>query len=249
MKKVLVSLMVIAMVTTSVFAGEWIQNGDGWQYQDDNGEFITSQQKKIDGKYYYFDDAGFVLTGYQEIDGSFYVFNDDGTPKSEPITFNGKTYNVTGKGKINSINKTEFEQLIENAFVVNTGALTGDLDYAKKLVDTLPISRYQLRLILTNQGMTTDKIDFVMTNINVNWKDQAVKCAKQVLTYGEIRKVELKKLLTSVLCLFTDSEASYAVEVAVSDEKMASAKSEQDIQMILSRYQQEMIGLANNVKK
>ena len=249
MKKVLVSLMVIAMVTTSVFAGEWIQNGDGWQYQDDNGEFITSQQKKIDGKYYYFDDAGFVLTGYQEIDGSFYIFNDDGTPKSEPIAFNGKTYNVTGKGKINNINKAEFEQLIENTFVANTGALTGDLDYAKKLVDTLPISRYQLRLILTNQGMTTDKIDFVMANINVNWKDQAVKCAKQVLTYGEIRKVELKRLLTSALCLFTDSEASYAVEVAVSDEKMASAKSEQDIQMILSRYQQEMIGLANNVKK
>lgn len=249
MKKVLAILLFVSMTATTVFAGEWIQNGDGWQYQDDNGEFVTSQQKKIDGKYYYFDDAGFVLTGYQEIDGSFYVFNDDGTPKSEPITFNGKTYNVTGKGKINNINKAEFEQLIENTFVANTGALTGELDYAKKLVDTLPISRYQLRLILTNQGMTTDKIDFVMTNVNVNWKDQAVKCAKQVLTYGEIRKVELKKLLTSVLCLFTDSEASYAVEVAVSDEKMASAKSEQDIQMILSRYQQEMIGLANNVKK
>lgn len=244
MKKIILSTLVVFMTTSTIFAGNWIQNGTDWQYMDNN-EYVIGQQKKIDGNYYYFDYEGFLLTGYQEIDNKFYVFNNDGTPKTEPIVFAGKTYNVTNKGEIKNITKAEFESLVENSFITNTGALAGDLAYAQKLVDTLPISKNLLKEILTSKGITTDKIEYAINNVNVDWKNQAVKCANHIKTYSIFSKIDMKTILTANQ--FTDNEASFAADTVLSDAQVANRKPKYEVDGYIARYQVDMLDLAKNI--
>lgn len=246
MKKVYLSLLAMVLVFANVvFAGQWIQNGDAWMYQDDEGDFVVAEQKRIDGKYYYFDGEGCMLTGLQNINGVYYIFNDDGTPKTDQIVYNGKTYTVTSKGKINNMTAAVFEQLKDNDFITKRGEVSSELTYAQKLVTTFPISKRALRLILENKGISSDKVEYVMANTNLNWKDQAVKCAQKYLTYRNYDK----EVLIAILYLegFTDSEAKYGVEIATVA-MSAGTTTENDKIQDMAKYIEEMKYLATLIQ-
>ena len=245
MKKFLLTTLLVLWVTDTVFAGQWIQNGDAWMYQDDNGDFISNEQKRIDGKYYYFDGDGCLLTGYQAIDGSFYVFNSDGTPKTESILFDGVTYNVNAKGKISNMNDTVFEKLQESAFVTGTGALAGELANVKTLLDTFPISKKALRSILVNKGVTSDKVEYLVANSNVDWKKQAAKCAKKYLEYRNYNR----KSLIAILEVegFTADEARHGADSALALDTNGIDVNENDRNQDIAKYIAEMQTLSAQI--
>ena len=105
MKKLLLTTLLVFLTTSTIFAGEWVQNGDAWMYKDDSGEFVTDTQRKIYDKLYFFDENGILLTGLQKIKNRYYYFNDDGTPKTETFVFNGSTYKVNPRGMIIDISE------------------------------------------------------------------------------------------------------------------------------------------------
>lgn len=245
MKKFLLTGLLVLWTASTVFAGQWVQNGDAWMYQNDDDSFVMSEQKRIDGKYYYFDSEGCMLTGYQEIDGSFYVFNNDGTPKTEPIFFDGVTYNVTSKGKINNMNATIFEKLKDSAFITGTGALAGELASVKTLLDTFPISKLALRSILVNKGVTTDKVEYLVANSNVDWKKQAERCAKKFLEYRNYSRMNLIAILK--VEGFTEEEAKYGAEAALTAGTSGIDASEGDKQADISKYIDEMTALSSQI--
>lgn len=241
MKKVFLTTLLVMCIANVAFAGQWIQNGDAWLYQEDDESFVTNQQKKIDGNYYYFDENGCLLTGYQAIEKDFYIFNSDGTPKTEPIVYDGVTYNVTSRGKIRNINAAIFEKLKDNEFITSTGELAGDLAYAKKLVDTYPISKKALRIIMESKGITIDKIDYVVANTNINWINQATKCATKFLEYRDYDKETLYAIL--LLEGFTAEEANSGANISLK-EKNDSTNSENEINQDVAKYIEEMKALS-----
>lgn len=245
MKRFLLTTLLVAWTAGTVFAGQWIQNGDAWMYQEDDGSFVMSEQKKIDGKYYYFDGEGCVLTGYQAIDNSFYVFNNDGTPKTDPILFDGVTYNVNAKGKISNMNATIFEKLKDSAFITGTGDLAADLASTKTLLDTYPISKRALRAILEGKGTTSDKVEYIIANSNVNWKDQAVKCAKKFLEYRNYNRKSLIAIL--IVEGFTEDEAKYAADTVATTMANGIDINENDKNQDIAKYIAEMTALSAQI--
>ena len=161
------------------------------------------------------------------------------------IVYDGVTYNVTAKGKINKMNDTVFEKLQDNAFITENGEFSGHLSYAKKLVETLPISRRALKLILETRKLNTDVVEYVMANINLDWKAQAVKCANKYLDYRHYDR----KILTSILMLegFTESEAKYGTEIAVVSLESNEASENDKLQDML-KYIEEMKNLAATIQ-
>lgn len=245
MKKMFLATAIAVLMANVSFAGEWIQNGDAWMYQDDDGSFVTGEQKRIDGKFYYFDESGCLLTGYQVIGADFYVFNNDGTPKTEPIVYDGVTYNVNARGKISNMNAALFEKIQDNSFITNTGALSGDLAYASTLVTKYPISKKALREIMQAKGITSDKVEYAVANTNIDWKAQAVRCAQKFREYRLYNKKELKEIL--LLEGFTEQEANYGAEVVVMNVTSIETNDNDRLQDI-SRYIDEMRALSKTVQ-
>lgn len=228
MKKILLFLIFVLFAVNITFAGEWIKSGDAWMYQDDNGDFVKDGEKSIDGKLYYFDEDGSMMTGLQKIGSGYYYLNEDGTPKAEPFVFNGVNYEVNPRGKIINISEAQFQALKDNVFAGNTynasTELTWNLDIANNLLNKYPLSKRLLRLMLEikvgQENLTTDKIDWAMASVQANFKEQAVKCAKEYLQIRNALGIPLDRNdLIDILKfeLFAENEAKYGVEIAYND--------------------------------
>ncbi|MBP3200098.1 MAG: hypothetical protein J6M39_00405 [Lachnospiraceae bacterium] len=225
MKKILLTTLLVFWTASTIFAGEWVQNGDAWMYKDENGDFVTDTQKNIDGKLYFFDENGNLLTGLQKIKNRYYYFNDDGTPKTETFVFNGSTYKVNPRGMIIDISENQFEALKDNVFASNTDnastELTWNLDIANNLLNKYPLSKRMLRKMIEikvgQENLTTDKVDWAMANAQVSYREQAIKCATEYLKIrNAIGNPANKKNIIEILEyeLFEEQEAKYAAERA-----------------------------------
>ncbi len=225
MKKILLTTLLVFWTASTIFAGEWVQNGDAWMYKDENGDFVTDTQKNIDGKLYFFDENGILLTGLQKIKNRYYYFNDDGTPKTETFVFNGSTYKVNPRGMIIDISENQFEALKDNVFASNTDnastELTWNLDIANNLLNKYPLSKRMLRKMIEikvgQENLTTDKVDWAMANAQVSYREQAIKCATEYLKIrNAIGNPANQKDIIKILEyeLFEEQESKYAAESA-----------------------------------
>lgn len=64
------------LIPSTVFAGQWKQEGSTWKYQNDDGSYVTNNWQWIDGKSYCFDSNGNMYANTTTPDG--YTVNADG---------------------------------------------------------------------------------------------------------------------------------------------------------------------------
>lgn len=70
-KLLLTTLIISSMLSITVLAGQWLQDGTGWWYQNDNGTYIVNDWQYIDGNWYCFNHNGYMYSN-QWI-GNYYV--------------------------------------------------------------------------------------------------------------------------------------------------------------------------------
>ena len=81
-----------------VVSNKWIQDGNKWQYLDENGKIVYSTFKYINGIWYYFNDSGYMVTGWQYINGTWYYFNGSGYMMTGWQYINGTWYYFNDSG-------------------------------------------------------------------------------------------------------------------------------------------------------
>lgn len=76
LKQLLASILFSLVMTTSAFAGQWMQDTTGWWYQNDDGSYPVNCWQWIDGngdgiaEYYYFNEHGYCLMSTVTPDGN-----------------------------------------------------------------------------------------------------------------------------------------------------------------------------------
>lgn len=250
MKKLVLLIVSFVLLTASVcFAGDWVQDGDKWKYQSTSGEFVVDAQKAIDGKWYTFDENGHMATGfYEDHNGKFYYFNADGTPAKGPIIHKGKTYNITNKGEVKGITQQDFHDYQDSLSqqYITGGAhnleqqsvLDNGLKEAKTYFDSLPLSRRVFRLIFTQKGFNKDATDLAIRTVDINWKEQALRCAKEFYDKAQLDRDAMKKLLTAEE--FSDIEANYGTEKAFLNETLSSGVGKKQPGELMNAYLDSM---------
>ncbi len=69
-KALLISAALSASCCMSVFAGQWMQDANGWVYQNDDGSFQKNGWfTDVDGKMYFFNEFGYMLSNTTTPDG------------------------------------------------------------------------------------------------------------------------------------------------------------------------------------
>ena len=111
----LISIVCVLLMSTSAFAG-WIQEGEFWKYEE-NGIFKTNEFALIDNNIYYFDANSHMVTGLRKIGDSYHAFHDNGIAykKSDTFTFEGRDYEIGGRGKVKNIEN----HIAEDSYVIN----------------------------------------------------------------------------------------------------------------------------------
>lgn len=96
------TLLLVVLATTSVFAGDWVQENGKYKYDKGNGTFAANEWENIGGVDYHFDEFGFMSTGIVEVGNNWYYFNDDGSPypQGSQVDIMGTKCNIGEKGKI-----------------------------------------------------------------------------------------------------------------------------------------------------
>lgn len=237
MKKILFILLtlVFLLFSTSVFAGDWVQEGANWKYKDNNGEFVISNHKLVDGKWYLFDENGNMVTGFYEFGDKFYYYNTDGTPVIGPINYNGVKYNISTKGEVKGVTQEQFYALqdaIAAHKILNSGvevtnqvatpdAGVSNLDNeAENYLKVLPLSKRAFKLIFKEKGLNDERINYVLSFANLNWKEQALKVAKEYYDKSQLDRGDMIKLLQNEG--FSDAEANYGTEMAFKNDTFST---------------------------
>lgn len=57
----------------------WIQEGNIWKYQKENGEICKDCWQEVDGLWYHFDISGVMQTGWLKEEGKWYFLKNDGS--------------------------------------------------------------------------------------------------------------------------------------------------------------------------
>ena len=92
--KVLTATALLSMLASStVFAGQWKQEGSTWKYQNDDGSYVTNNWQWIDGKSYCFDSNGNMYANTTTPDG--YTVNADGQWTVDGVVQNQNAGNVS----------------------------------------------------------------------------------------------------------------------------------------------------------
>ena len=250
MKNVLKFASVVFLViafASNLYAKGWVQDGTNWKYEND-GEFLTSVGKNIDGKWYMFDADGNMITGLYHDDEKFYYFNSDGTPADKLTTSNGKKYNVTSKGEIKGITEDEFYDYKDSlsALYFNAGGSDAQMDdylkqgieQAKTYFKTLPLSRKAFKTLFKLKGYNDNIIDYVFKTSDINWKEQALKCAKDFYDKSQLNRVTMKELLTAEE--FSDVEASYGTEMSFKNDTLSTGVGVKNKSVLLKDYLDRM---------
>lgn len=91
----------------------WVEDGTGWYYRYDNGDYAKSKWEKINGSWFYFNDKGYayknqwlkesdtyywfkdschMATGWEKVGDYWYYFGNDGKMKTGWIQYFDKWY-------------------------------------------------------------------------------------------------------------------------------------------------------------
>ncbi len=76
----------------------WKSDENGWQYIDENGNFLKDCWKEINGSRYHFNKDGYMAEDWQIIEGNYYWFGSDGAMKKGWENVNGIYYNLGENG-------------------------------------------------------------------------------------------------------------------------------------------------------
>ena len=251
MKKKFMKVIIVACTIVSfigkVNAGEWIQDSGYWSYTED-GELVVDKQKAIDGIWYMFDQNGHLVTGLYEREDKFYSFKSDGTPAEGVIEYGGKKYNVSNKGEIKGINQDDFygyQDSLSALYIVGGGfdsdlsdMLKLGLQQAKEYFKTLPLSRKAFKKIFKLKSYNDDAIKYMLSNADVNWKQQALSCAKEFYDKAQLSRIDMKNLLIAEG--FSEIEASYGTEMAFMNDSLSSGTGKIDSHILLRDYLDKM---------
>lgn len=250
--KFILSVVVFLLFTTSVFAGEWVQDGSNWKYLDTNGEFITSKHKLVDGKWYLFDENGNMVTGFYEFEDKFYYYNTDGTPMNGPINYNGVKYNISTKGEVKGVTQEQFYALrdaIATHKILNSSADgaqqaaspnagVASTDSPENYLNTLPLSKRVFRLIFKEKGLNDENINHVLNFGNINWKEQALKVAKEYYDKSQLKREDMQAILKNEG--FADIEVNYGTEMAFQNDTLSSGVGKVDATKLQKDYLDKM---------
>lgn len=78
----------------------WVQVGNRWRYQLENGSYVTNQWYQVSNRWYHFDSMGYMQTGwFQDTDGKRYYLHDtEGYMMVGWVYSGGKWYYMDGSG-------------------------------------------------------------------------------------------------------------------------------------------------------
>ncbi len=88
-------LVAAASFAIPVLAGQWMRDGSGWWYREDDGSWPAAKWREIGGKWYYFDGSGYMAAN-RWIDSLYYV-GADGAMLADAVTPDG--YGVGADGR------------------------------------------------------------------------------------------------------------------------------------------------------
>ena len=77
---------------TVIPAGKWVQNENGWQYQNNDGSYATNTWQNIDGYWYVFDENSYMVTGWYWSGEEWYYLADNGQMQTGWFTQDGEEY-------------------------------------------------------------------------------------------------------------------------------------------------------------
>lgn len=245
--KIILLVLVFVSVSLVVYAGNWVQDGNNWKFSEE-GEFVTYKHKLIDGKWYLFDECGYMVTGLCEFDGKFYYYNQDGTPVSGQISYNNRQYTINGKGQILNINEEDFyayKDSLSSAYIIGGGydsdmsdLLNVGFEQVKQYFATLPLSKKAFRIIYKNRFFNDSAIEYMLNAVEINWKQQALKCAKEFYDKSQLNRVEMKSILLDEG--FTEVEANYGTEMSFCDSALSTGVGKVDISALEKDYLDKM---------
>ena len=249
MKRVVLSIAAFILLLSSViFAVGWEQDGSAWKYKSASGDYLTDVQKAIDGKWYMFDENGHLVTGFYEKDDKFYYFKEDGSPANGPIIQNGKTYQISNKGEVKGISQEEFhayQDAMSQLYITGGGYspekqtnLDKGLEEAKTFFNVLPLSKRAFKLIFAEKGMNNDGIEHALKVVNINWKEQALKCAKEYYDKSQLDRDVMKSILLKEG--FADIEANYGTEMAFGNDTLSSGVGKKSEDLLMKDYLDKM---------
>ena len=250
MKRVVFIALCILMtfqVTALSFAGEWEQDGTKWKYKD-NGDYIRGESKSIDGTWYFFDDNEHMVTGLFDYDGVCYSFDENGKPNQANITYNGKTYKVNNKGVIKDMTAEElddYRDTLSSQFILGGGYDADMTDLlnigtaqAKEYLNTYPLSKKAFEEIFKIKLYNDSAINYMITSSGINWKQQALKCARELYTTYDLDRANLKSIL--IKQKFTEAEANYGTEMIFVDTTAIKGAEKKDNATIEREYLDKM---------
>lgn len=85
----------------TAFAGSWLQDRNGWRYQNDDGSYPADTWQYIGQDWYRFEEQGYMLAaGFYRIDGVPYYFDDQGALVRQSFVLDGQRYEVDTNGAI-----------------------------------------------------------------------------------------------------------------------------------------------------
>lgn len=77
MKRVVAVLLMVLSFSITSYAGQWLQDEQGWKYQNDDGTYKKGWHQDVDGTWYYLDDnTSYMLINTVTPDG--YIVSDTG---------------------------------------------------------------------------------------------------------------------------------------------------------------------------
>lgn len=242
------SILTIFQLSMLSFADEWEQDGNKWKYKDTNGDYIRGESKSIDGTWYFFDDDEHMVTGLFDYDDKCYSFDENGKPSQTDITYKGKAYKVNNKGEIKGMSIEEFEDYrdtLSSQFIMGGGydsdltdLLNIGLTQAKEYLNTLPLTKKAFKEIFKIKLYNDDAINYMLTSSGINWKQHALKCARELYTTYELDRSKLKTILVSQG--FTDAEANYGTEMIFVDTTATKGTEKKDNKTIEKEYLDKM---------
>lgn len=121
MKKFLVVLMTATLALSSTMvslAGEWKQTGQGWWYDNGNGNHTINNWQQLDNKWYYFNQDGYMRTGWISSNDKWYYCNPSGE-MAHDVWIDGKYY--VGSDGTMYVNTTtpDGKKVDQNGMIVN----------------------------------------------------------------------------------------------------------------------------------
>lgn len=69
-------MMSVCMLSISAYAGTWHQEGEVWQYLDENGEKTVNQWLFDDSNWYFLSTEGTMFTGWKKMGNATYYFDE-----------------------------------------------------------------------------------------------------------------------------------------------------------------------------